>query len=298
MYRVGAILFTILFLVGCTKNAAKSKPGESESKKSVAKSELTPEQAESAAEDELMELEMGFNKAQQMLAEKLGTLPPEEQNQVYLDESQDKQFASKYLELAKKYPDTSSEFTAIRLALAHGNEETINDAIGILGKKFINDERMGEMLESFNMVASIPRQEHEDFLKTVTKNSTNRNVKGGALFALTELYKNVNRLKGIFGTKELDDETKEMLSYVLKDRGDSFASEQEKMYESLVKEFSDVSFGNKKIGELAEGELFVSKYLSLGKIAPDIEGVDLDGKEFKLSDYRGKVVMLDFWGDW
>lgn len=32
--------------------------------------------------------------------------------------------------------------------------------------------------------------------------------------------------------------------------------------------------------------------------APDITGEDVDGKEFKLSDYRGKVVVLDFWGFW
>jgi len=36
----------------------------------------------------------------------------------------------------------------------------------------------------------------------------------------------------------------------------------------------------------------------VGNLAPEIEGVDLDGVEFKLSDYRGKVVMLDFYGDW
>jgi len=35
-----------------------------------------------------------------------------------------------------------------------------------------------------------------------------------------------------------------------------------------------------------------------GALAPEIEGQDLDGVPFKLSDYRGKVVMLDFWGDW
>jgi len=35
-----------------------------------------------------------------------------------------------------------------------------------------------------------------------------------------------------------------------------------------------------------------------GNVAPDIEGTDLDGVAFKLSDYRGKVVFLDFWGDW
>jgi hypothetical protein len=32
--------------------------------------------------------------------------------------------------------------------------------------------------------------------------------------------------------------------------------------------------------------------------APEIEGEDQDGVAFKLSDYRGKVVLLDFWGNW
>ncbi|MEZ6194656.1 MAG: hypothetical protein R3F20_02850 [Planctomycetota bacterium] len=35
-----------------------------------------------------------------------------------------------------------------------------------------------------------------------------------------------------------------------------------------------------------------------GVIAPDISGVDLDGVSFKLSDYKGKIILLDFWGDW
>ena len=38
--------------------------------------------------------------------------------------------------------------------------------------------------------------------------------------------------------------------------------------------------------------------LAIGKVAPEISGVDVDGRKFKLSDYRGKVVVLDFWGDW
>lgn len=37
---------------------------------------------------------------------------------------------------------------------------------------------------------------------------------------------------------------------------------------------------------------------AIGDMAPEIEGPDLDGVNFKLSDYRGKVVVLDFWGDW
>ena len=36
----------------------------------------------------------------------------------------------------------------------------------------------------------------------------------------------------------------------------------------------------------------------VGQLAPEIEGFDLNGQPFKLSDYRGRVVVLTFWGDW
>ena len=38
--------------------------------------------------------------------------------------------------------------------------------------------------------------------------------------------------------------------------------------------------------------------LGIGKPCTEIAGEDLDGKSFKLSDYRGKVVVIDFSGDW
>jgi len=36
----------------------------------------------------------------------------------------------------------------------------------------------------------------------------------------------------------------------------------------------------------------------IGTVALEIEADDLDGTSFRLSDYRGNVVVLDFWGDW
>ena len=35
--------------------------------------------------------------------------------------------------------------------------------------------------------------------------------------------------------------------------------------------------------------------LRKGYLAPDIEGSDLEGKPMKLSDFRGKAVVLEFW---
>ena len=51
-------------------------------------------------------------------------------------------------------------------------------------------------------------------------------------------------------------------------------------------------------GTRAEGMLFKRERLQIGMVAPDIVGPDIDGVEFRLSDYRGKVVVIDFWGDW
>ena len=59
------------------------------------------------------------------------------------------------------------------------------------------------------------------------------------------------------------------------------------------------------IGEVAtsyfkthERKVTAKLRIAVGKEAPEIEGPDIDGESFKLSDYRGKVVLLDFWGDW
>lgn len=38
--------------------------------------------------------------------------------------------------------------------------------------------------------------------------------------------------------------------------------------------------------------------LAVGKLAPDFTLTNLEGKEVSLSDYKGKIVMLNFWATW
>ena len=46
------------------------------------------------------------------------------------------------------------------------------------------------------------------------------------------------------------------------------------------------------------GDLAVKKDPLIGKKAPNFESVLLDGSKFKLSEEKGKVVVLDFWATW
>lgn len=52
------------------------------------------------------------------------------------------------------------------------------------------------------------------------------------------------------------------------------------------------------LGQVAKARLNDWHNLAVGKTAPEIEGVDIHGNPLKLSDYRGKVVALVFWGTW
>ena len=52
------------------------------------------------------------------------------------------------------------------------------------------------------------------------------------------------------------------------------------------------------LGEVAEARLDDWHNLAVGKPAPEIKGIDVHGKPLTLSDYRGKVVALVFWGTW
>lgn len=100
------------------------------------------------------------------------------------------------------------------------------------------------------------------------------------------------RSESFFGKKTVEE--------LLKADPDKLRKEAQTHYERLAKDYGDLpaSQGG-TMGKLAEVKLDTLRHsIVIGKPAPEIEGEDIDGKKFKLSDYRGKVVLLDFWGNW
>lgn len=77
----------------------------------------------------------------------------------------------------------------------------------------------------------------------------------------------------------------------------TLASEAEAALEKTIELAGDQE-PSASIAAAAKTQLFALRNLAIGAAAPEIEGKDLDGNDIKLSDFRGRVVVLDFWGHW
>ncbi len=98
--------------------------------------------------------------------------------------------------------------------------------------------------------------------------------------------------------------------------------EAEALYETLATDYGDVRYLRKKTyADLARAGLARLRPkagrpetrsvvgdddpgaaalvgLDVGMRAPEIEGLDTNGRPMRLREYRGAVVVLDFWGHW
>jgi len=62
-----------------------------------------------------------------------------------------------------------------------------------------------------------------------------------------------------------------------------------------IVESSEVDLGGTTVAKLAEDELYIIRFLTKGRVAPDLSGLDSAGRPLKLSDHKGKVILLLFW---
>ncbi len=149
------------------------------------------------------------------------------------------------------------------------------------------------------------RPEFEPFLVAAIKENPHRDVHGLAQLALAQLLHNQLRLMDLASDRlDLAKRYGTIYGRGYIDRLQRIGRDQlvkriETAYEAAVK-FDDVTNIPFKtsVAEKAKSELCELRHLSKGKLAPEIQGQDQDGRLFKLTDYRGKVVLLYFWQEY
>src|SRR5262245_9236932 len=218
--------------------------------------------------------------------------------------------AQKFLELAEKHPTDPIALDALTRAVWQVNtipwpvelvgEDTARaKAFERIHRDHIQSDQLGPLCQRVSYGFC---KEYETFLRAVLDKNSHKTVQATASLSLGNFLN--HRLQRIDLCREQPESAKDFAGLYGKEyfaelqRQDRSRAvrEVEATFERAVEKYGDVKLpAGDTVADRAKSELFEIRHLSVGQEAPDIEGEDEDGKRFKLSDYRGKVILLDFW---
>ncbi len=191
-----------------------------------------------------------------------------------------------------------------RVWLVLSNLEPTKNA-QLLDELLAKDIASPDLIELTDALRPNSMPQAREVLETLVEKAGDRSVRGRALRTLADHVK--AELDGVRAVDAGQIERGALAKSLGNDRAvaalklgvDGLTAQYADMLGRVAKDYADVKDSRgRAIGPRAEGALFEMQHLQIGMIAPDIEAEDIDGTTFKLSDYRGKVVVVDFWGHW
>jgi hypothetical protein len=175
--------------------------------------------------------------------------------------------------------ETLDEFKKADLAKMESESEK---AFLVFADKYAADLTAERLISVCQQISFTGGKGGETLLRTLLEKDTRHDVQGVACVTLGQMLK--LRADGM-----PDEDAK---------AAEKLREESEKLFERAADKFADVKLPFRgTVGDKAKNELFDIRNLSVGKTVPEVEGEDQDAKKFQLADYKGKVVMLDFWSE-
>lgn len=212
-------------------------------------------------------------------------------------------YSQEVLDIARAHPKSDIAFECLSWVMT--NDQSVkgpSEASELLIRDFIEEDILLDIIE---MVGGAPGRPIEDFLRAASEKSPHEEVRALAALGLaksmlmsaeySERMKNDSAANLALASAFYGDEA--MAMYRELDAA-THKGAAEKVLETTAAKYPEVLHADGTVKEVADRMLFSLRNLAIGKKAPEIEGTDIEGVAFKLSDYRGKVIMLDFWGDW
>lgn len=220
---------------------------------------------------------------------------------------QPEMYANQLINIMNQNPQGPENIDAIQWILTEVNSGPSRDAtIQLLQTDYFETEQIANILPV--LVDGYPDKTSMQFVQQLAKNSRHHRVRAVATMAGVKGHQAMTRFVSFLENPKwtermktfVDEPTLEYYQAAVKQEFDMESTLQE-----LIDDYGQHDFGVKtngrpveQIGPMATDMLFSLQHLQVGKSAPNIEEQDLDGLTFSLDEYRGKIVMLDFWGDW
>lgn len=222
--------------------------------------------------DALADLQQRYQEAQVAFGKLYQSAKTDEERQKLFQESYPKgaEYAREALAIGNDAKGTDVAAEALVWAMQLGLDSDMQTKVlKLLLENHIDSESLGDVC--FDLYGGPATDE---FLKELVEKSPHDAVKGKALFQRASIAKD---------SSAGEDDEKAALA----------------LFEQVIESYSGIDhpWGG-TLGEMARSNVFEIENLGIGKICPEITGADADGVEFKLTDYKGKVIFLDFWGFW
>jgi hypothetical protein len=233
---------------------------------------------EKSVADQIQAVQAEFIKRQQDVVTRYRAAKEDDERQKILAEYQALQsdLTGKYAAIVEKHPDDKAAFPALQQLISSPDHAA--KATALMLKHHLDNDQIGALCLQLGMQ---DMKDAEPLVRAVAEKSKSHDAKGSALLGLGQMLLARSNEDGL-------DEAQR----------DKLRGQAKEALKTVVEKYPDVVAFGRKAGDWAGAVLFEAEHLAVGLPVPDLAGEDLEGEAFKLSDYRGKVVFLDFWAHW
>ena len=220
----------------------------------------------------------------------------------YAANRQSRKFVEQFLALAAEQPNTTASLDALSWVIKRFESGNYADrALVLLATHHAAAVNVDEI---FIYIGNNPSLQVGAFYRQVVAANKNPAVLGKAHFRLgIYLMRQLEISREVQAKPEAREKYdlfygKDLTTYLLAMNHAQNRKEALQHFVVIKQKYASVKTYQGQLGPLANIEEFKLAHLSVGGVVPEIIGQDVFGKPLKLSDFRGKIVLLDFWGDW
>ena len=234
--------------------------------------------AETAVEKEVTSVIEEYNNKFRELSPRLVAAKTDAERAAIRSEApRPEQYAPRLMKIVDANPDDAGAVKGLcwLATQANGTPESAK-AIELIGTRYAGSAGVWEAAQQLYRT---PRAQAEPVLRAIIKSNSHPEDRCAATHALATVLFNASENVATPEAKADREEAK-------------------RLFQDVVANYANVTVQGFKPADQSAAVLYEMENLAIGCVTPDIEGKDVNDAQFKLSDYRGKHVLLVFWGSW